>query len=764
MKIVWWLWEKSLWLTLPITVLFFSLFGIAVADFYKIESAVQSTQQKAFSYYFYSALHRNIAIVKSKIHRPSLPKSQDNLEIDVLYFTVQQSDLNALDKNLPQSGKEYKPSLLHAEGDTHPIRFRYRGSNAKHWRNFKKSIRVKLSDDSKYDDLTEFDLLVPSQDSFIGAYLAHQLAEEMSLYGPKTKIVWVYINGEPMGLYLLQETISEDTMLAYRRMPGDIYAGDIAEADAFRGGKSTVFDNPHYWEKIAKSSDYPDKNRKPLNALLYFMQHPPEQHRTSQQLLDYQSFAKFYLFNYLVGSVNVDDQHNWRLYYDYALARFYPIVWDAEGWQSVPEEEGAAHSLDDFLLRDPEFANEIQKQWRKLSENNVLNNFLIKSQKQLIELEPWLRLEPRFHAVPRDSAFRKPHDYREKILNIIEERFASAPAIVNHELNPSIEKRQKDIEWKGEVTLEGVTHIHQPVIVYSGTRIKLMPKATVIFHKPVDVKGREKFPVTFEQAQEGAPFGAIVFTQGASGSRLRHCNISGGSEFKTPVVQYPAMLAFSNAKDIVIENCQIHDNSFSDNMVHGVYSEISLLSSELHHAHRDALDIELSAAFIDKSDFHHNGKESIDTMASLVKMQSSRVYYSGDNGISFGQLTFADISNSVIAHNIFGLLAKDSSAVRIIDSVIESNKVAFRAYRRNPYYLEGGKIFLYGSRVSKNDAAGEIEKKSKLFSLNSELPDDFFAQSKRFFIMTSDDPVRTLDQDARVFKAVDKQWPLNIEN
>ncbi len=761
MKVIWWLWEKSLWLTLPISVLFFSMFGIALMDYYSIEQAVQSTQKKPFSHYFYSAIYRNVASLESKIRRRELPFNQQNINVDVMYFTVQQSDINALNQNLPQSGKEYKPSLMHVNGDTLQVRLRYRGSNAKHWRDFKKSMRVKIISDEKYDSLTEFDLIVPSRDTFVGAYLAHQLANKMNLYGPKTKIVWVYINGEAFGLYLLQETISESTMLNQKRMPGDIYAGDIAEEDAFVGGESTVFDNAQYWEKIAKSSDYPAKNRAPLKALINYMEQPPENFRVIQQLLDYESFAKFYLFNYLVASVNVDDQHNWRLYYDYNLARFYPIVWDAEGWQKLPQEEGNAHSLDDFLLRDPAFASEIQKQWRVLQEHNVLTDFVIQSQKALIDLEPWLRVEPKFQKRSSESVFRKPHQYREAMIALIEERFKQTPQIVKLELNPNIKKREKILEWKDSITLDGVTHIHQPLTIYPGTRVRLMPKASLIFHDLVEVKGREGFPVIFEQALEGKPYGAIVFTEGASGSFLRYCNISGGTEFKTPIVQYPAMLAFANVENILVENCDIHDNASGDNMVHAVYSQVSFINSELHHAQRDALDTELSSIYIEKTDFHHNGKESIDTMASLVLMRSSRVYYSGDNGISVGQNSYMDIASSILNENVFGLLAKDSSVVRIKNSVIENNKIAFRAYRRNEHYSAGGKIFVYGSKVVNNNAPGEIEKKSKFFAVNSELPDDYFIQSKRIFIISTADPTKTLEQDEKAFKPVADQWPFN---
>lgn len=764
MKIIWWLWEKSLWITLPISALFFSIFCCALIDFYSIEKAVQSTQQKLFSHYFYSTFYRNVSLLESKIRRKELPKKQQNLDVDVLYFTLQQSDINALNQDLPQSGKEYKPSLMHVNGNTLPIRLRYRGSNAKHWRDYKKSMRIKISSEGKYASLTEFDLIVPSQDTFVGAYLAHQLANKMGLYGPNTRIVWVYINGEAMGLYLLQETISEDTMLSYKRMPGDIYAGDIAEEDAFTGGKSTVFDNAQYWEKIAHSSDYPSKHRAPLEALLHFMQQAQKNFSAVQKLVDYESFAKFYLFNYLVSSVNVDDQHNWRLYYDYNLARFYPIVWDAEGWQKLPEEEGNAHSLDDFLLRDPEFATEIQKQWKLLQQNNVLNDFVIQSQKALLDLEPWLRAEPKFQQRPSNSVFRKPHEYRETILSKIEHRFKQTPKIVSLEIHPNIKKRKKILEWKETITLDGTTHIHQPLSILPGTRIRLMPTASVFFHDVVDIKGSESFPVIFEQAIEGKPYESIVFTEGASGSSLRYCDISGGSEFKTPIVQYPAMLAFAKVKNVVIENCNIHNNSAADNMVHTVYSQVSIINSELQHAFRDALDTELSSIYIEKSDFHHNGKESIDTMASLVRIQSSRVYYSGDNGISAGQKTYMDITSSIVNANVYGVLAKDSSVVRIKNSVVENNKIAFRAYRRNDFYLEGGKIFVYGSKVINNDAPGEIEKKSKFFAVNSVLPDDYFNQSKRIVILTTNDTTKALEQDEKAFKPVAEQWPFKTND
>lgn len=747
------IWRYSLFLTAPLSLFIVVSFVQGWRTYSKAELATPKSQSLPFSTYLISSSKALLNSLGAKAIHGSLPSDVAMATISSLNLYVSQADINGLNQDLPRSGKSYKAAQLHINGETFNARVRYRGASPQHWRGSKKSLRIKLDKSKQYAGVRAFDLLAPSTPAIAEAYLAHKLAERLGLITAKTELVWLNINGEASGLYVLSEQVSEQTLINHKRMPGDIYAGDIAERDAFLGIENNLFKSASLWKKKAHSSDYDETQRIPLHVLIDQINQKPIDYSVVRRLVDYPSFARFHLFNRYVGSPNVDNEHNWRLYFDYSTGKFYPIVWDAEGWQSEPSATVVWHDIDNTLLSDTIFQNTLANEMQKIADRRTLEDFKAYSRRFLLELEPWVRNDPNLSI--NLSAFDIADFKAQSSVLLSRMQNAMESAVVNTESNnggrlsvfsPKVEVDDKvsriqsdakeTVFWSGEVNISGVKHIDSPLTVAAGTVITMDAGASLIFHEKVDLTGTKVKPIVIKRKDTLLPFGSIVLMGNAHGSRFEYCDISGGSSYKNALINFTAMLSLHEVKDVSINNCVLHSNADSDDMLHAVYSSVDIDNSVFHSAHGDAIDSEISSLSIRNSVFKNNNNEAVDTMLSNVLIHNSVFINNRDNAISVGQNSRLSVENSEIRAGDRALLAKDSAYLRVVNTHILNNKEAWKAVHKNNNYSDGGHIFLYDSVVENNKKFGSISKRSTLSSHSTDFSPAYKNKKKRITLVS----------------------------
>lgn len=762
-------WIHSLWLTLPLSAFYVYAASLAYKEYRHNEKAAGYAERITFSHYLGFTSEALIRKIKNKVFASPLPKGD---VVKTLYISMAQADLNALNSDLPHSGKDYKAATIYTHGGRYSARLRYRGSNALHWRGPKKSLRIKLESLEQYQGISSFELLVPQRESIVESHLALILAKKLQLIAPLSELVWVNLNGQAVGLYLLQENLNEQTLINHQRMPGDIYSGEIAEADAYSGVDNQLFSHANFWQKLAHNSDYPAKHHEPMAWLIQLLNQEKLDYTALSKIIDYPSFARFYLFNVLIKSPNVDDQHNWRLYYDHSVGKFYPLVWDPEGWQSAAQLTPPFHRLDHLLLRDANFVAVIEREWDAIVHSDTLTNFLNFSAELTHALAKWVAADPDFIF---DLQRREVADYRaasEELIAEIKQSVTSEHVFTDGIEHPGIAATSDKtplppVVWQGELAFKGLNHIYHPVSVLAGTTLRLSPGATLIFHQPVNFNGEPKNRISVLPEKVGDVFGALVFVDNAHGSRLNYCDISGGSYYKNALVNFSGMLSFAAVNDIEINHCRIENNNDSDDMVHVVYSELTIRDSQLLNAHADALDSELSRLYITNSEISNNGAEAIDMMGSRIYLAQSIIGFNKDNAISVGQNSFLHIEKTKITNNKIAVLAKDNSYVRIWDSELANNEKAFRAFQRNDRYPHGGEIYVYNSSTKTNGRFGDIEKRSHFYADNTLIPEGSYPGKKRIQInpYVTDESATSATRSLReqsAFLPYERRWPFSL--
>ncbi|MEZ5973576.1 MAG: CotH kinase family protein [Planctomycetota bacterium] len=252
-----------------------------------------------------------------------------------VHLYINDGEQRKLDSNLPHSGRDYVEGGILNNGEVQKVDLRYRGDNVYHWGYFKKSWRIKTKRNQLFEKMRKFNLVAPRTAEAINNYLAIKLATEMGLITPRIELVNLAINGEVQGIYILTEQLEESTLRAHDRMPGDLYSGELVGLDSYSGVENDLFDSTGFWSKAAINNHMPEDSLAPLGLLLDSLNPLKEfdegQHELTS-LLDIQEFAQFNVLESVVGTVHVDDLHNWRLYYDPWWTLFSPIVWDLVGW------------------------------------------------------------------------------------------------------------------------------------------------------------------------------------------------------------------------------------------------------------------------------------------------------------------------------------------------------------------------------------------------------------------------------------------------
>jgi hypothetical protein len=421
------LWRWSLVVTLPVTALFF-LWGLRVADRWDTFGLKYAPLGKALSLYAICELEANQMMRAGYLG--TLPKRgvppHPIRRIDIFLSRAEEASLNA---ELPHSGRKYvKGSLVALDGSVQPVKIKYRGDFHWHWGFFKKSLRIKTKKNDLFGGLRAFNMIAPKSPSWIDQPMAYELARRMDLMAPLSEPAVLYQNGKEKGLYALVEQIEEMTLRRSKRMPGDVFSGEMLGRDMFVGISNRLFEHPGGWGKIAVNNHFDVEANDALALLCEIVQRMPSEQRTTdlRNLIDMDAFARFGAYRALTQSVHFDDTHNWRLYYDPWRNVFEPVVWDPNAWHPTGDRKRGGvqiymvtSAFDVALVQDQQYVLGVQRTLEETLTSGLLDDFLADMDDWIKRCEPVIRRDPSlvWHGklIDTDDAVEGMHTFRKKV-------------------------------------------------------------------------------------------------------------------------------------------------------------------------------------------------------------------------------------------------------------------------------------------------------------------------------------------------------------
>jgi len=287
--------------------------------------------------------------------------------------------------------------------------------------------------------------------------------------------------------------------------------------------------------------------------------------------------------------------------------------------------------------------------------------------------------------------------------------------------------------WPTDIIVNEVRVVDQPVKILSGTVIRMMPGASLIFRNRVQIEGTQKKPVIITSAKEGEPWGTVAFHgPNTKGSIISHLTLENGSGAKVGSVRYIGMLSVHEGDGLIFKNLRLRDNQIFDDMMHVIYSKNILLQDcQFENAFSDGLDIDISDVRISGCQIQNSGNDGIDLMSSRALIESSKILTSGDKAVSIGEASDVLVFNSKLAKNMTGVESKDGSTVYIINSLLAENNIQLNAYTKNWRYGAGGNIVAEKSVFKAPQNRVSAEKSSYIKIIDSTLSPNITKKNKR---------------------------------
>lgn len=347
----------------------------ALQKFYIYKKAIDPTMKltlERFHFFFKNELEKEWL----KLNAPT-PLSDEKTPLTTFRLTVKQTDIDGLNKNLPDSGKDHKVNALLSISDKnntiYKIKLRYRGDGPYHWLFPQKSLRIQFGKNDTYYMAKKINLINPPEIINYKDEINYDLAKNLGLISPITKLCRVFINAKYMGVYFFITQVDESLLRYYKKMPGSIYYGD--GSDIGSDGIANLWKDPKYWIKKASRNAEQQNNREDIDIFInYINANDKEFENFVETYVNKQKYFTFIAQDRAFGSHHHDYIHNHKIYFDPYKGKFEPIAWDLRYWLPNKQKDLSLYPLQLRLASIPKYDAQIDK----ITYNIIKDNFVDK--------------------------------------------------------------------------------------------------------------------------------------------------------------------------------------------------------------------------------------------------------------------------------------------------------------------------------------------------------------------------------------------------
>ena len=311
-----------------------------------------------------------------------------------------------------------KGSIIDGKEAKTKVSARLKGDWLDHLNSNKLSFRIKTRQDAAWNRMKVFSIHTPKARSFLREWLLHRLFEKEDILTPRYDFATVTLNGQPKGVYAVEEHFDK-ILLEYKHR---------------REGPIIKFTEDGFWEGInrqlkqidgldhdieqsvmeAETADIkPFKETTTLKSPVLKKQFELAHNllnqyryglKSASEVFDLDVLARYYAIGDLMGAYHGLSWHNQRFYYDPVSSRIEPIGYDGFGEvaskRSYLMGQGALNrriidmeTLDKKLFMEPDFAEKYVAYLWKYSSRSYVSTFLAEIQEELMLREALIRQE-----------------------------------------------------------------------------------------------------------------------------------------------------------------------------------------------------------------------------------------------------------------------------------------------------------------------------------------------------------------------------------
>lgn len=321
---IWWL---SAALLGSVVLIFVNTQGILLKYYYGMQNGARDSL--AYQVLLIGATTYDAAIMSINSFRALLDRGslQEKSLLPSIHLRVELGAIEQMASNLPISAKAkyYRAQMLYADGVWRNIKFRFRGRNIWHWHPSKPSLRVRLSRKNPLNLQRHINFINPEDRTMIGEIGSEELARELGVLTPITRMVRLFINNEYRGVY--QQTTREDENMLYlnQRIPGPLFIGH-------------ELGNPWLAKQFEVAGETKILQRiSPIDMMIeaIYAPHGPMKYKKLWNIVDLDKLARWQAAMNLVGGIHTDVSHNHLYYFDPTVGLLEPVTSDINGYATL---------------------------------------------------------------------------------------------------------------------------------------------------------------------------------------------------------------------------------------------------------------------------------------------------------------------------------------------------------------------------------------------------------------------------------------------
>ena len=288
----------------------------------------------------------------------------------------------------------------------HKAEIRIRGTHAWNWDFRKPSFRIRLQGQQRILGHETLDFINPDDASMLANLVADNVATQLKLVSPRTRICTVALNNDYKGLYHLAEPINLVTLKNHDLNNHSMIEGNIRN--------SKMWHDQNLWQFEGPDPERLQKARKALKSMLEAVKTPVDLVKINDLsgLVDYDLTARWSALMSAIASIHTNDFLGNLLVFDHENNRFFPAIADSTGFGVISSMSGMHSEADikvpiyefltpflNALFRDPEFTYLRNLALYKLLQNQLEPVKLSGTVKKYLQV-----LEPMFYKEPYASA------------------------------------------------------------------------------------------------------------------------------------------------------------------------------------------------------------------------------------------------------------------------------------------------------------------------------------------------------------------------
>ena len=288
----------------------------------------------------------------------------------------------------PNNEKKWLSADILSKNKLKKIDIKGRGSNPTNWMFNKKSYKVKFPKKDVKNYIREYNYVIPRNPGMLGTYLGYFIAEKSGVLSPEARLVELFVNDRPQGVYIEVEELGEGFLRKNNIMPVDLYEGAGSRSHKIPYLTSNLLTNIALWDKSAYFNKFQESDNRRLSYAFKAMnlaQSDDDQYQIFKEIFDLDSWARYSAYQTIVQSWHNYEDNNLTIIFDHWRGKIIPISSDTIFDDDINETlldiqlilDNDPTLIDRIYGNKPEFIKKKYYYLNKMIEEGVLNEALI---------------------------------------------------------------------------------------------------------------------------------------------------------------------------------------------------------------------------------------------------------------------------------------------------------------------------------------------------------------------------------------------------